>query len=503
MKKIKIPESDVQNSHIEFYFEKNLIIVGANGAGKTRFGSKIEQINTPTKRISAQRYLQLNEIIQKKDYKSAKLELSNAYKNKNPIEPQNDYQHVLISLFAEESRRNADYVRVSRPAKSKIKVPKSIKESVEEIWSFVFPYRELRLEDDRVRAMSDKEEFSGSEMSDGEKIGLYLISQILLADENCTFIIDEPELHLHKALMVRLWNKLEERRSDCTFVYITHDLDFAVNKPSSKILWIQGYKTNTWKWKVLDQNNVIPEDLFLEVLGSRIPILFVEGDKGSLDVQVYQSFYENFTVIPCGSCNKVIEAVKGLKDHEDLHTKGVFGLIDRDFRPSEQLDNLEKSGIYNTAVNKIENLFLVPELIDIVCQHLSKVDAKVKVQSKVKDLFEDKKEKIKLKAAQYKIINDLNTSIPLITDEITLQELMNETPRIIKNAYNAVELPSSSDDYISILKFYPQKGLVKLVQGEIDLTNDGYKDLVLGLLTSDKRSNIIASLAKYLPNINK
>ena len=100
------------------------------------------------------------------------------------------------------------------------------------VWNFVFPYRTLKLEKDRVRAVNEANEFSGTEMSDGEKVGLYLISQILLADKDCILIIDEPELHLHKSLMVRLWNKLEECRSDCTFIYITHDLDFGVSKPS-------------------------------------------------------------------------------------------------------------------------------------------------------------------------------------------------------------------------------------------------------------------------------
>jgi predicted ATP-dependent endonuclease of OLD family len=73
-------------------------------------------------------------------------------------------------------------------------------------------------------------------MSDGEKVGLYLISQILLAEKNCILIIDEPELHLHKALMARLWNKLEEYRNDCFFIYITHDLDFAVSKSFNKLI---------------------------------------------------------------------------------------------------------------------------------------------------------------------------------------------------------------------------------------------------------------------------
>lgn len=89
-------------------------------------------------------------------------------------------------------------------------------------------------------------------------------------------IIDEPELHLHKALMVRLWNRLEEERTDCTFIYITHDLDFAVSKIASKTIWIKSYQNNNWNWELLEPNGVIPENLYLEVLGSRKPILFVE-----------------------------------------------------------------------------------------------------------------------------------------------------------------------------------------------------------------------------------
>ena len=353
MKNIQIPKSN-SGEHETISIEKNMVIVGANGAGKTRFGSILEQKNNPTKRISAQRYLQLYEVVQKQDYETAESQLRTVYKNQSPIQPQNDYQQVLISLFAEESRRNEDVVKSikTKGILEEKELIKSVKESVVDVWNFVFPYITLKLEKDRVRAVNEKNEFSGAEMSDGEKVGLYLISQILLAEKGCVLIIDEPELHLHKSLMVRLWNKLEEQRKDCVFIYITHDLDFAVNKPASKIIWIQSYKNNQWEWKELNSNEVIPENLYLEILGSGKPILFVEGEKGSLDMQIYQAFYDDFTVIPRGSCEKVIESVRGLRGNTDLHDKKVFGLIDRDFRPKEQIVSLKKDDVFCLTLNE-------------------------------------------------------------------------------------------------------------------------------------------------------
>ncbi|MDP3057079.1 MAG: hypothetical protein Q8N37_00975 [bacterium] len=67
MKNIQIPKSNSSEQET-IIIEKNMVIIGANGAGKTRFGSKLEQVNSPTKRISAQRYLQMNEVVQRQDF---------------------------------------------------------------------------------------------------------------------------------------------------------------------------------------------------------------------------------------------------------------------------------------------------------------------------------------------------------------------------------------------------------------------------------------------------
>ena len=199
MKSIVVPKSGGGQDTLQI--NKNLILVGANGAGKTRFGSQIEQNNNPTRRISAQRYLQLAEAVSKQDYTTAENNLRGSFKNQSPIQPQNDYQQLMVSLFAQESKRDSDYVAIAKTSKEKPEIPKSVKESVVEVWNFIFPYRTIKLENDRVRAASEEGEFSGTEMSEGEKVGLYLISQVLLAEPNCIVIIDEPELHLHKALM--------------------------------------------------------------------------------------------------------------------------------------------------------------------------------------------------------------------------------------------------------------------------------------------------------------
>ena len=502
MKNIQIPEMNT-NKNISIPLEKNMVIVGANGAGKTRFGSKLEQINNPSKRISAQRYLQINDIVEKKDYETAYNQLNSAYKNKPPIQPQNDFQHVLISLFAQESRRNEDAITKikARGNLSKDELPTSVKEQVVEIWNFVFPYRELNLEKDKIQATSDSQKFSGSEMSDGEKVGLYLISQTLLAEKDCLLIVDEPELHLHKSLMVRLWNKIEEYRQDCTFIYITHDLDFAVSKPTSKLLWIKNYQNNMWDFVELEPNDIIPENLYLEVLGSRKPILFVEGEKGSLDVQVYQAFYEDFTIIPHGSCEKVIESVKGLRGNKSFHNKDVFGIIDKDFRPSEQLQSLQKNGVFSISLNEIENIFLVPEIIDLVCKYLSKTDKKDKIIDEIRKQYEFDKDQITFANSKYAIQRMLNEKFGAVRNKEQFNSFKTMIIGEMEQLISEETLPKEDDDIVELLKVYPHKGLVKKIQSTIELSKNGYQNLVISFFATDKRNQILTILKNFLPNI--
>lgn len=99
------------------------------------------------------------------------------------------------------------------------------------IWNDVFPQRDLLIEDSKFYAFLQKNgkemRYSANQMSDGERSVLYLASQVLCVPKNKILIIDEPEIHLHRSIMNRLWKALEKHRQDCLFIYITHDI-FAV-----------------------------------------------------------------------------------------------------------------------------------------------------------------------------------------------------------------------------------------------------------------------------------
>ncbi len=83
------------------------------------------------------------------------------------------------------------------------------------------------MKDAKVTATFNSCNYSGTEMSDGERVALYLMAQILCVPSQSIIIIDESEVYLHKSIMNRLWDKLEEYRKDCLFIYITHDIQFA------------------------------------------------------------------------------------------------------------------------------------------------------------------------------------------------------------------------------------------------------------------------------------
>ncbi len=513
MNRINIPKSDksfsifpsfspsfpTEETKVSIDVNNSIVIVGANGSGKTRFGSAIESINNPSKRIAAQRYLQLSNTFPKKDFNEAESHLRSNYKNQPPIQPQTDFEATIIAVFAEESSVHKNYYEESKLSTVKIEPIPTIKDQLIEVWDFVFPHRKLNIDNYQIKAVGNTNEFYGNEMSDGEKVGLYLIAQVLLAEQGCFLIIDEPEIHLHKALMVRLWNKLEEKRKDCTFVYITHDLDFAVSKSESKILWIKNYdhEKTLWEWIELESNEVIPEDLYLEVLGSRQPILFVEGKKRSLDTRLYQILYNNYTIIPCESCKKVIQYVMALEKNKNLHGKKVYGLIDKDFRPDKDLTKFEENNIFNTKVNKVENLFLLPEIIELICNYMKQKDKKDEIITKIKNIYKKNKNQISSDALYFQRRNVMNRKFDSCKKEY--QDFKKTIFDELDNV--SVSLPDSNADVVSILEYYPHKGLINEVQGVVGLKDDAYENLVIEMLKNEKKTEITNIFKKYLPDL--
>jgi ABC-type molybdenum transport system ATPase subunit/photorepair protein PhrA len=149
--KIKLPQSNKAGISEELELTTNLVIVGANGSGKSRFGNYIEKNLVGSKRISAQRILYVeNAPMLHVD------EASNRLKNSHYRQPvttvQNDSQIVLSALFAEISQRNADYVEASERSCEKLPIPDSAIGRLIKIWNEIFPHREIIFSNGKVEA---------------------------------------------------------------------------------------------------------------------------------------------------------------------------------------------------------------------------------------------------------------------------------------------------------------------------------------------------------------
>jgi hypothetical protein len=113
------------------------------------------------------------------------------------------------------------------------------------------------------------------------------------------------------------------------------------------------------------------EQLTTLILGSRRPVLFVEGDGGSLDLAVYRACYPNFTILPRGGCEQVIHAVRTMRANAALTRVTCAGIVDADSRSPDDVQRLNEMGILVLPVAEIENVFALPAIATAILQEES------------------------------------------------------------------------------------------------------------------------------------
>jgi hypothetical protein len=206
-------------------------------------------------------------------------------------------------------------------------------------------------------------------MSDGERAIFYLIGSILCAHENAWIIVDEPEINLHKSIIIPLWDKLENIRSDCKFIYLTHDFEFALSRNRSKKIWLKEYiDENLFDYELLEDHNPLPADLYLKVLGSAKSVVFIEGNFDSIDYKIYSVLFPNITLQPCGNCGQVINNTKAFRKKFDLHHIYSYGIIDRDRRNEKHIKSL-KDAVSVLSVAESENILLTEIVLKLILKN--------------------------------------------------------------------------------------------------------------------------------------
>ena len=197
-------------------------------------------------------------------------------------------------------------------------------------------------------------------MSDGERAILYMIGQALLAAESSLLVVDEPELHVHRSIMAKLWDELEAARQDCAFAFITHDLEFAASRPAKKYVILEYNPAPHWKIEPVPDETGFDEEIATLILGSRRPILFVEGTACSLDSTIFRCCFPDMTVIPRVSCEEVIHAVVTLRQNRVLTRVTCACIVDADDYQPDDIAILGQYGVSVLPVSEIENLVLPP-----------------------------------------------------------------------------------------------------------------------------------------------
>ncbi len=515
----------------EIASNQSILLIGANGAGKTRLGTWIEMASPQLKlvhRLSAQKSLSMPDTSTPVSIERAEKDLlfgyaeapagqENAYKDghkwgsKPAISMLNDFQKLMVYLFSDETEENAKYKVAQKATTERIEPLKTKLDLVKEIWEKILPHRELIVGGLRIQTQvkgSKDKTYNSSEMSDGERVIFYLVAQCLAAPKNGIVVVDEPELHLHKSVQTPLWAEIEKLRPDCLFVYLTHDVDFAAAKEGSKRIWLKSFDGKVWDWEALQDDSNLPNDLLLEVLGSRKPVVFVEGDNGSHDVALYRALLPSLLVIPRGSCSQVIQSVKALKANTQLHHLEVFGIIDRDRRVPAEIQKLEQDSIFVLSVAEVENLFCVEEVLQIVSKRLERniaadfqavsnaiflrlqgeleTQVSLRVVSEIKfqlNLFDEKQ----------KGATALISALHSLTGGIDVGGIYSQTLA----EFNEV---IAAKNFERLLSLYNRKSLSAQAGGALGLANGELPELVVRLAKGDCRVEITNAMKRYFGN---
>ncbi|GFD93108.1 ABC transporter ATP-binding protein [Alteromonas sp. KUL154] len=493
------------------FFNENIVVVGANGSGKSTLANNLKTIIDERDGIviPAQKLLILPTFDNTPNYNSSSKEYDeyqrNYFDNKVTYNASktgdipytetkkfgSEFKYVLKTLIAERAHiRNIFCTNFSNDKEVNKNDLHSKLDTAIEIWNSLIEHRTMYFNESNelmIKDPSNNKIYQAYKMSDGEKIILYLIGRVLLTKTNSLIIIDEPEMYLHKAIVNKLWDKLEVLKQDCIFIYLTHDLDFASSRKAKKY-WIKNFEFPI-KWDIDNiPENEIPENLLMKLLGSRKRILFCEGKNNSLDISIFEILFPNYTITPLSSCTDVINYVRSFNKIPNRNVEAI-GFIDRDFRVQEQLDKLEGENVYSYSVAEIENLFLIKEFVSKYADYKKEDIDLQKLEKKVLKLLENNKVSqssnyvssninYNFSESHVKKGNDfasVESNLRTFIDNLDIKTVYFERIQLIEKII-------SDKDYELAIKIYNNKGLLGVVEDLFSLKSNTYRFKALDFL---------------------
>ena len=515
---VKIPSFGSKS--LELDFSQTTVFVGANGSGKTRLGRWLvngdgtpvvgggNPLNSRGVWISARRAIDCPQTVQISDPES--LTKQGHPPLMRPRET-NDFQLVLNWLISKGSAAANKYLEESRASDTKVVLPTTEKDTFQEIWKRILPHRKVVFAHTHIKAASaSNESYSPAELSDGERVVFYLIVKCLMAEFNAVIVVDEPEMHLHRSIQRALWSEIQSARPDCKFVFFTHDIEFAAEY-CAQLVWLKSFDGTAWDLSIVSNSTDeegLSNSLKLQILGSRKPVVFVEGSPSSLDASLYRALLPNYQVIPIGGCSEVIQSVKSLRKHESFHNLEVRGIIDSDRRSQAEKDALLNDGIYVLSVAEVENLFCTEEVIKLLCANQMKdfVTVFTEISKLAFTEFEQQMENQvagfvstdfcrRIGGFKAKNLQEIKTNLETLFSVLSVDKAESNFESK-KSEFDGI---LKSKNYKDLLRVFNFKGLKSICAKQLGLTTEEFGPLVCRLaVIKEKHSEFVEALKGYL-----
>jgi len=422
----------------------------------------------------------------------------------------------MQALFAEQSNTALKSHHNLRAANG-VAAEKTNFEKLTEIWDKLLPHRKLDISGDNIRVIpiGSTDSYPAADMSDGERAVFYLIGQTLVAARNSLIIFDEPELHIHRSITANLWDELESARPDCSIVIISHDLDFVASRTGQKFV-LRSYEPATgWVIENIPEESGFSEEIATLMLGSRRPVLFVEGGNSSVDKSVFRACYPTWTIIPRGSCEEVLHAVVTMRANAAFTRVSCAGIVDADAYREDEAETLRSKGVEILAVSEIENLFLLPEVVTAIAK--SEGYEQSEVNSRVEQVIEDLLAHASLEKNQLDVIlRYCRRRIDRVLKKIDVSDASDvqalakiyaaktgtlNVQDLAEFARKAIQHAIAKKDLAELLRWYDNKGILSLVAKVKGITKDKFEQWVVRVMRNGTVPELTDALAAKLPTL--
>ena len=440
--------------------KNHVVLVGANGSGKSTYVDQLRNsilnnlIVIPAQKLlifKSDSFRRQSITLQK--YRSSLNEGTAKYNQNNTnsinfdekiVEPSTFLITYLVKEYAgvaTDQRRNALTAEFQTP----------IWDQLEAIWKNIIPDITFHLDaNDRIiSALKDGNKYSINRLSDGEKCILFYIGNVLLAPENSYIVVDEPETFLNPSIYNKLWDLLIKERSDCQFIFTSHNMEFINARVNTTIVWCKKFTPpDAFEFLILDDKIDFPTDLLTELVGSRKKILFCEGGYNGYDYKIYsQLFSDDFTIKPVDGHRNIINYTESFNNLHETIGNSAIGIIDNDGMSSEKIQKLKSKNVFVLPYNEIEMLLFDEK---IIIDTLSSMFGKEKAKTKFKDFQQ---------LFFTKITYNKNT---IIYDIIKAQ-----TDYKLQNWFIDSKKDSKIDDITNTIKKIPEKFNIQATADEI------------------------------------